>query len=103
MPSLSPPRTRTAAGLGSAVIIIPALAEQAPAPPSERLTSAAGVWALASAERLGLLRDIKVLDQAVAHLSQEFARLSGNDLETRAALLHALSARHGRPSRRPTA
>ena len=60
---------------------------------SERLTSAAVVWALASAEPLGLLSDAKVLDQAVAHLTQEFSKLSGNDLETRAALLHALSTR----------
>jgi tetratricopeptide (TPR) repeat protein len=62
-------------------------------PRSDRLTSAAVVWALASAEPLGLLTDPKVLDQAVAHLNQEFARVSGSDLETRAALLHALSTR----------
>ena len=49
--------------------------------------------ALASAEPLGLLTDVKVLDQAVAFLSGEFAKLSGNDHETRAALLHALSTR----------
>ncbi len=55
---------------------------------------AAVVWALASAEPLGLLSDVKVLDQAVAYLQQEFAKTSGNDHETRAALLHALSTRH---------
>src|SRR5262249_12230594 len=61
--------------------------------PSDRLPSAAVVWALASAEPLGLLTDSKVLEHAVAHLNQEFSRLSGSDLETRAALLHALSTR----------
>jgi alpha-2-macroglobulin len=66
---------------------------QPPAPASERLTSAAVVWALASAEPLGLLSDVKVLDQAVAYLNQEFAKLSGTDLESRAAVLHALSTR----------
>ena len=63
------------------------------APQSDRLASAAVVWALASTEPLGLLSDGKVLDQAVAFLTGEFAKLSGNDLETRAALLHALSTR----------
>ena len=61
---------------------------------SDRLTSAAVVWALATAEPLGLLTDVKVLDHAVAYLRQEFSRTSGNDHETRAALLHALSTRH---------
>ena len=40
------------------------------------------------------MTDVKVLDQAVAYLNQEFAKTSGNDHETRAALLHALSTRH---------
>ena len=72
----------------------PRLGQNAPVvPPSDRLASAAVVWALASAEPLGLLTDVKVLDQAVAFLSGEFAKLSGNDHETRAALLHALSTR----------
>ena len=39
-------------------------------PSSDRLTSAAVVWALASAEPLGLLTDPKVLDQAVGYLEQ---------------------------------
>ncbi len=60
---------------------------------SERLTSAAVFWALASAERLGLLSDPRVLDQGVSHLNQEFARLSASDWDTRAAMLHALSTR----------
>ena len=59
--------------------------------PSDRMTSARVVWALASAEPLGLLTDVKVLDQAAAHLEGEFARISGADRETRAAVLHALS------------
>jgi alpha-2-macroglobulin len=61
--------------------------------PSDRLTSASVLWSLASAEPLGLLADPKTLDLAVAHLKQEFARLGGDDFETRAAVLHALSAR----------
>ena len=40
------------------------------------------------------MTDVKVLDHAVAYLQQEFAKTSGNDHETRAALLHALSTRH---------
>jgi len=73
----------------------PRSGQNAPAaPPSERLTSAAVVWALTSAEPLGLLADVKVLDQGVTYLNQEFAKLTGNDHETRAALLHALSTRH---------
>ena len=61
---------------------------------SDRLTSAAVLWALASAEPLGLVSDVKVLDHAVGYLQQEFAKTSGNDHETRTALLHALSTRH---------
>jgi tetratricopeptide (TPR) repeat protein len=67
--------------------------QEIPAALSERLTSAAVLWSLASAEPLGLIPDVKVLDQALGYLSQEFAKTSGNDLETRAALLHALSTR----------
>ncbi|HZW33519.1 MAG TPA: hypothetical protein VFF52_22560, partial [Isosphaeraceae bacterium] len=65
----------------------------APSSHSDRLTSAAVVWALASAEPLGLLTDPKILDQAVTHLNQEYSKLTGGDLETRTALLHALSTR----------
>ena len=72
---------------------LPRPAPNAPAAASDRLPSAAVVWALATAEPLGLLTDVKVLDHAVAYLQQEFARTSGNDHETRAALLHALSTR----------
>jgi uncharacterized protein YfaS (alpha-2-macroglobulin family)/TolA-binding protein len=62
-------------------------------PGSDPLTSAAAVWALASAESLGLLSDTKVLDKAVAYLAQEYSKLSGANHETRAAVLHALSTR----------
>jgi uncharacterized protein YfaS (alpha-2-macroglobulin family)/tetratricopeptide (TPR) repeat protein len=62
-----------------------------PARPSDRMTSARVAWALASTEPLGLLTDVKVLDQAATHLAGELARASGADTETRAALLHALS------------
>jgi tetratricopeptide (TPR) repeat protein len=73
----------------------PRLGQKQPAsPPSDRLASAAVVWALASVEPLGLMTDVKVLDHAVAYLNQEFSKSSGNDYETRAALLHALSTRH---------
>ena len=72
---------------------LPRSAPNEPAAASDRLTSAAVVWALATLEPLGLLTDVKVLDQAVAFLQTEFAKTSGNDHETRAALLHALSTR----------
>jgi TolA-binding protein len=68
----------------------------APQPPfSDRLTSAAVVWALASAEPLGLLTDAKILDQGIAYLQQVFAKLHASDHETRAAMLHALSTHRG--------
>ena len=57
------------------------------------MTSACVVWALASAESLGLLTDAEVLDKATTWLTQEFAKVEGGDRETRAALLHALSTR----------
>ncbi len=60
---------------------------------SERVTSAHVVWALASAEPVGLLTDPKALDKACAYLSGEFAKVGGNDHDTRAILLHALSTR----------
>jgi tetratricopeptide (TPR) repeat protein len=63
--------------------------------PSDRMTSARVAWALASAEPLGLLTDVKILDQATAHLSGEFAKLNAADRETRAALLHAISTHRG--------
>jgi tetratricopeptide (TPR) repeat protein len=66
----------------------------AAAPSSDRLTSAAVFWALATAEPLGLSTDPKVLDQALAYLNQEFSRTHGSDLESRAALVHAMSTRH---------
>src|SRR5262249_40335449 len=65
--------------------LLRANANPAPALSSERLTSAAVFWALASAERLGLLTDAKVLDQAATHINQEFARLNASEWETRAA------------------
>ncbi len=56
------------------------------------MTSARVVWALASAEPLGLLTDAKVLDQATAYLAERVRQgSSGTDRETRAVLLHALS------------
>jgi alpha-2-macroglobulin len=73
---------------------LPASHKTPPAPSgSERRTTAAVVWALASAESLGLLTDPKVLNQGVAYLAQEYSKISGADHETRAAVLHALSTR----------
>ena len=45
------------------------------AAPSDRLTSARVVWALASAEPLGLLTDPKAVDKAAAYLAQELAKV----------------------------
>ena len=61
--------------------------------PSDRTTSARAVWALASAEPLGLLTDAGALDKAVGYLTEQFARANAGDHDTRAALLHALSTR----------
>ena len=60
--------------------------------PSDRLTSARAAWALASAEKLGLLPDPSSRDKAATWLLQEFANVEGGDTETRATMLHALSA-----------
>ncbi|HWE39007.1 MAG TPA: alpha-2-macroglobulin family protein, partial [Isosphaeraceae bacterium] len=60
---------------------------------SDRMTSARVVWALASAEPLGLLTDPKALDRAAGYLTQEYARVGAGDHETRALVLHALSTR----------
>ena len=90
----SPPRTRMAAGPGSAANPHRASArthrsfQRATASPRRRSSGRS-----LRPSRLGLLTDVKVLDQAVAFLTGEFAKLSGNDHETRAALLHALSTR----------
>src|SRR5262249_51488792 len=62
--------------------------------PSGRLTAARVVWALATAESLGLMTDSASLDKAATWLAQELAKLEGGDNETRATLLHALSTRH---------
>ncbi len=68
--------------------------QQPAAPASDPLTSATVVWALSSAEPLGLLTDPKVLNQGVGYLSQQYSQRNASDRETRAALLHALSTRH---------
>ncbi len=62
-------------------------------PRSERLTSARVVWALASAEPLGLLTDGNALDKATHYLASEYGHLGAGDHETRATILHALSTR----------
>jgi tetratricopeptide (TPR) repeat protein len=65
------------------------------ASPSERLTTAAVLWALSSAEPFGLLTDPQVSQRAVAWLQQAAASGQTNvrDLDARAVLLHALSTR----------
>ncbi|HLH29004.1 MAG TPA: hypothetical protein VKW77_08800, partial [Acidimicrobiales bacterium] len=75
--------------------LTPANANPSEARPSERLTTATVFWALSSAERLGLLTDAKILDQAATHLNQEFSKLNAAEWEARAAMLHALSTRRG--------
>ena len=58
------------------------------------MTSARVVWALASAEPLGLLTDPKVLDKAAAYLLREFAKVERRrPRDPRRVLLHALSTR----------
>ncbi|RUL89070.1 tetratricopeptide repeat protein [Tautonia sociabilis] len=64
---------------------------------SDRLTSGYALWALSSAEPLGLLSDPGVADRAASWIEQEFARVDASDRDTRAALLFALSTR-GRAS-----
>jgi tetratricopeptide (TPR) repeat protein len=61
--------------------------------PSDRLASARVTWALATAEPLGLLTDPRALEKATTYLTQEFARAAGNDHDSRAVVLHALSTR----------
>ena len=73
---------------------IPEANGQRPIPDNDWRTTAAVVWAMAEAERLGLLSDPKVLDQAIRYLNQQFAQLRPADHEARAAILHALSTRH---------
>ena len=64
--------------------------------PSDRLSSAAVLWALATAERSGLVPDPKVLDKAVGWLTLSMTSgTNSRDLDARATLLHALSTRRG--------
>ena len=61
---------------------------------SDRLATASAFWALASAEALGLLTDPSACDQAGVWLVQAMTGgTDARDLDARAALLHALSAR----------
>ena len=67
------------------------------APSSDTMTTAAVVWALTSAEDLGLLSDRDVADRGADFLETRFGQLDAADRDTRAALLHALGTR-GRAS-----
>ena len=61
---------------------------------SDRLASAAVVWALAAAEQLGLLVDRTVLDRGVGWLSQALSGLTNpREQDLRSAIVHALSVR----------
>ena len=69
---------------------------QQPSLPSDRRASASALWALTLAEQAGLLPDPKVLDKSVAYLTGAMAAgTNSRDLDSRAALLHALSTRNG--------
>ncbi len=67
--------------------------EPTPPRPSDRLASTRALWALAAAADLGMLPDPAPADRGVAYLQQEFAKVDAADLESRAAVLHALSTR----------
>ena len=61
--------------------------------PSDRLTSARALWALATAETLGYVGDSGTLDRAANYLTQIYGQIQPGDQETRAVMLHALSTR----------
>jgi tetratricopeptide (TPR) repeat protein len=61
--------------------------------PSERHASAMALWALAEAERLGLMTDASLLDRAANYLTAAYAQSDAADHVTRSAILHALSTR----------
>ena len=61
--------------------------------PSDRLTSARALWALATAEPLGYVSDAATLERASNYLTQAFAQIPAGDQESRAVVLHALSTR----------
>ena len=60
--------------------------------PSDRMTSARAAWALAAAAPFGAVSDPNALPKASNYLTAEFAKTDQADHETRAAMLHALSA-----------
>ena len=60
---------------------------------SDRRSTAIAVWALASAQPLGLVSDPRSLERGLAYLKQDYARLGTSDHESRALVLHALSTR----------
>lgn len=60
---------------------------------SDRRASALAVWALAAAGPLGLVSDPRALERGLGYLKQDYGRLSANDHESRALVLHALSTR----------
>lgn len=64
-----------------------------PGKAGDRMTTAHVSWALAAAEKLGMLPDPSAVEKAGAYLSAEFVKVDGSDHEGRAAILHALSTR----------
>jgi tetratricopeptide (TPR) repeat protein len=74
--------------------VVSARPEQAGRPSTSDLgTSSRVVWALASAEPLGLLTDPAALEKGANFLTAGYARVAAGDHELRAAVLHALSTR----------
>ena len=58
---------------------------------SDRLTTTRALWALAEAKEVGLAPEPRAIDTASTWLEAQFAQVDTADLDTRAAVLHALS------------
>lgn len=61
--------------------------------PSDPSTSATAYWALAEADKLGLVPDASAFDRGSAYLKSIFAQVDVANHDTRAAILHTLSTR----------
>ncbi len=59
--------------------------------PSDRFTTTRALWALKTASEAGLLSDSSALDRAANYLTQQLAGVDSADVDTRLAILHALS------------
>ncbi len=83
-----------AAGRGSAAVPAPAVGPERRRSPSDRADLGRGRLGAGDRRAAGARDRRQGARPGVAYLRQEFAKTSGNDHETRAALLHALSTRH---------